>query len=121
MRGFPEGEPSYRVTTAGGSNPAWSKSGDRLYFRRVEGNRDRVAIWEVDVDPGAGFARRGEPRFLVENEHDTVPIRSYDVAADGRLLLRVDAEESARPQPVTKLEVVLNWFKELERRVPTGK
>ena len=29
--------------------------------------------------------------------------------------------EESRPQPVTEMILVLNWFEELKRLVPTGK
>ena len=43
--------------------------------------------------------------------------RSYDVTEDGQRFLVL---EDARPATVTKLNVVVNWFEELKRLVPTG-
>ena len=43
--------------------------------------------------------------------------RPYDVAPDGRFLMMTEEPTTeAEAPPIT---VVLNWFEELERRVPT--
>jgi hypothetical protein len=68
-------------------------------------------------DPAAGT--RGQPAALFESFAIPGPFGStnYDIADDGRFLM-VLADE----RPVTtKLRVVLNWFEELKRRVPTGR
>jgi len=41
--------------------------------------------------------------------------RMYDVAVDGRFLMVVDRGSPSE----TQLHVVLNWFEELKRLVPT--
>jgi hypothetical protein len=43
---------------------------------------------------------------------------NYDVSRDGQRLLMVKAAE--QEQAATQINVVLNWFEELKRRVPTG-
>ena len=68
--------------------------------------------------------RPGQPVELFEGQYGTSgPIRSYDIAADGRLLLiKRDprAEEAAMlaffPE---EFHVRTNWFEELKRLVPT--
>jgi hypothetical protein len=45
-------------------------------------------------------------------------VRSYDVYPDGRHFIASLLENPTEPQ-VTRLNVVLNWFDELKRRVPT--
>ena len=71
----------------------------------------------VDITSGPGFVA-GSPRLLFE-----VPLGSYgdsfvsyDVAPDGRFL----GIRDVNPDPPTnQINVVLNWFEELKRRVPT--
>jgi hypothetical protein len=48
----------------------------------------------------------------------TYPARSYDVYPDGRHFIASLIENPTEPQ-VTRLNLVLNWFDELKRRVPT--
>jgi hypothetical protein len=45
-------------------------------------------------------------------------MRSYDVYPDGQHVITSLLEHQTDPQ-VTRLNVVLNWFDELKRRVPT--
>ena len=46
------------------------------------------------------------------------PAADYDVTADERfLMIQEGDQDSAVPQ---QINVVLNWFEELKRRVPTG-
>ena len=40
----------------------------------------------------------------------------YDVSPDGRLLIVQQAQEEAAPR---RVHLVLNWFEELKRRVPS--
>ena len=70
----------------------------------------------VDVTPGQVF-KAGRPEVLFEKEyHGTVPNRSYDVDVNGHFVM-VGIPEDQR-QRVTEIHVVLNWFKELNEKVP---
>ena len=51
-----------------------------------------------------------------EPTYGTVP--NYDVSRDGQHLLMVKSEQT---EAATQINVVLNWFEELKRRVPPGK
>ncbi|MFY9530200.1 MAG: hypothetical protein WBC04_09475 [Candidatus Acidiferrales bacterium] len=48
-----------------------------------------------------------------------VLISNYDVSPDGQRFLMLKPSESAGAAP-TQINVVLNWFEELKRRVPSG-
>ena len=41
-----------------------------------------------------------------------------DVAPHGQRLLMLQATEQAQSAPLTQIDMVLNWFEELKRRVP---
>ena len=77
----------------------------------------------VDIDDRASF-RAGAPHelFTVKEAFPeslgTIPVRSYDVYPDGRHFIASLREHQTDP-PVARLNVVLNWFDELKRRVPT--
>jgi hypothetical protein len=45
---------------------------------------------------------------------------NYDVSPDGQRFLMLKPIEQEQSAP-TQINVVLNWFEELKRRVPTGK
>jgi hypothetical protein len=45
---------------------------------------------------------------------------NYDVSPDGQHFLMLKPTVSPQAAP-TEINVVLNWFKELKEKVPTGK
>jgi hypothetical protein len=106
-----------QVSIDGGSRPVWSRDGRELFYLR--GTQFMVA--SVGSLPGGV----GKPQPL------PVPVRAalsaggdffgptgYDVSLDGRRLLIVqEAEEESAPR---QIHVVLNWFEELKRRVPSS-
>jgi serine/threonine protein kinase len=97
-----------QVSTSGGSHPMWSHAGDKLFF--FNGNKMMVA--KVDPDSGAP----GSVELLLELQNlfpDSIDIGPND---DGFTMV----VNKAQP-PATELHVVLNWFEELNRLVPTGK
>lgn len=66
-----------------------------------------------------GAVRISVPHALFAGHWDiTTPSRNYDVTPDGRFIL----SRSKFPQepPVTKVNVVLNWFQELRQRAPAS-
>ena len=75
----------------------------------------------VDITTQPRFAA-GAPRMLFEGPYEPapVPIANYDVSPDGQRFLMLKPSEQAQAAP-TQINVVLNWFEELKRRVPPGK
>jgi hypothetical protein len=75
----------------------------------------------VDIATRPGFAA-GKPRVLFEGEYVPTPLTfpNYDVSPDGQRFLMLKPAEATEGAP-TQINVVLNWFEELKRRVPPGK
>jgi hypothetical protein len=48
-----------------------------------------------------------------------MPTATYDVAADGRFIVAERADRSYKSTR-TQINLVLNWFEELKRLVPTN-
>ena len=69
---------------------------------------------EVTTEPQF---KAGTPRMLFEGPYLNVPGVSYDVAADGRLLM---LEENYKQAPTTQLQAIFNWSEEVKRRIPIG-
>ncbi len=72
------------------------------------------------VETRPGFAAV-KPKLLFEGHYDTDPFGfrpNYDVSPDGQRFLMVKSSEQ---ESATQLNVVLNWFEDLRRRVPAGK
>ena len=60
-----------------------------------------------------------KPKLLFEGPYllSAGNLPAYDVSRDGQRFLIV--KESQEEQPPTQINVVLNWFEELKRLVPT--
>jgi len=57
--------------------------------------------------------------FEGQYEPTAVTAANYDVLPDGQRFLMLKRSESGQAAP-THINVVLNWFEELKRRVPAG-
>jgi Tol biopolymer transport system component len=104
----------WQISTEGGTEPVWNPNGRELFYR----NGDKMMA--VDISTQAGFAA-STPRMLFEGRYEHPPVRlhNFDVSPDGQhfLMLKPVDQEQAAP---TQINVVLNWFEELKRRVPAG-
>ncbi len=105
----------WQISTEGGTEPVWNPNGRELFYRSGD------KMMAVDIATQPGFAA-GTPRMLFEGPYEPapVPIDNYDVSPDGQRFLMIKPSEQAQAAP-TQINVVLNWFEELKRRVPTGK
>jgi serine/threonine-protein kinase len=115
---FPDGKQTLAVSRNGGQDPAWSRDGRRLFYVQWRG-RGREAsgfMMAVSVDPGEPLSL-GQPTTLFPLP-DGVGTRhtasNYAVHPDGRFLV-APRQEDERPRPITRLNLVHNWFTELER------
>jgi serine/threonine-protein kinase len=118
VRPFPEGAPLQRISLEGGREPTWSGDGRQLFYTVPvglrQGNRPMMVV-DVATEPVFTPSRA---RLLFEGNYGgTDPVRNYDVAPDGERFLMVQPLEAAQ-EPVTSIELVLNWLTELEQRVP---
>jgi hypothetical protein len=105
-----------KVSTAGGTAPAWTRGGRELvYLDEVIGDpvQGTMRVMSVDIGAGPEFSHT-TPRELFTGVFGTVtPVRSWDVTADGSLFLVVVG--STPPSPPGDLHVAVNWFPELRR------
>jgi eukaryotic-like serine/threonine-protein kinase len=107
-----------RIPVGSGSSPVFSRDGSELFFYDGSG----IAAVDVSYEP---TLRVGAPRRLVESNvyPGELEGRTWDPDPSGQRFLVVgnsatvsgEIDETQRP----RIEVVLNWFTELERRVPT--
>jgi serine/threonine-protein kinase len=100
-------------------HPVWGPQGNELFY--VPGVAiGRIAVVSVTTQPGMTFgspvtvpARFTAGRFMNE-------MRAYDILPDGRFISLVQASEpeSSGQAATSQFRLVLNWFDELEARVP---
>ena len=106
VQAFPGPGGRSQVSTDGGTEPVWARSGRELFYR--EGDK----MMAVAVESGPAF-KAAAPRALFEGRYATLGWgeANYDVSPDGRfLMLRSEAQP-----PATELHLVVNWFAELQR------
>ena len=106
---YPEPGSIILISNGGGRSPVWAPSGRELFYR----NRNNIMV--VPFQTESKFEPQ-TPRLLFEWPEFAAAGRSYDISPDGMrfVMLRAHTEE------LTELNVVLNWFEELKRLVPTG-
>ena len=97
------------VSVDGGSEPRWSRETGELFFR--SGRRMMVADVQTDGDLVVS-----EPRLLFEASYHASGVVNYDVSPDGQHFVMIETDPNGDGR---RLEIVLNWFDELERLVPT--
>jgi serine/threonine protein kinase/Tol biopolymer transport system component len=104
----------WQISTEGGTEPVWNRNGRELFYR--SGNK----MMAVDIATQPSFSA-GKPRMLFEGRYELAPFPSsnYDVSPDGQRFLMIKTSEQAQAAR-TQINVVLNWFEELKRRVPVG-
>jgi len=113
VRPFPSLDGKWRISMEGGTAPRWNPNGRELFYRI--GNK-MMAV-EVTTQPSFTPAK---PKVVFEGTYEPDPgggRPNYDVSPDGqRFLMMKPAEQQA--VALTQINVVLNWFAELKRRVP---
>ena len=100
---FPDHGGKWQISTDGGHYPVWSRDGRELFF--VSGDNKMMAV-EVKAE-GDKF-EPGVPKALF-----AVPeLQQFDVAKDGRFLIRVPQTE---PTGSVSVNVVVNWQSSLKK------
>jgi serine/threonine-protein kinase len=117
VRPFPVvGAGQSQVSTAGGMQPLWARTGRELFYVAPDGS-----VLTVPVAPRGDAWNAGTPRKVVANRYRTGPSsngRNYDTAPDGQRFLMIKrAGDSAAASPT--IVVVQHWDEELRARVPT--
>ena len=107
------GEP-IRVSTGGGSRPAWARDGRELYYTAPISGDVRVEMMAVPVRTG-GVAFEFDaavPRFKVAIPEAAVPVLTdYDLTPDGRFLVGTGTPDTRTP-PAT---IIFNWTEALKK------
>ena len=113
MQPYPGPGGKWQISTEGGSEPAWNRNGRELFYRSGD------TMMAVDITAQPVFSA-GRPTVLFEGRNWPIAgiVPTYDVSPDGQRFLMV--KESEQAASATQINVVLNWFEELKRRVPVA-
>ena len=109
---FPDAARRYRVSTQGGFAPHWRGDGKELFYFSFSQN----SVMAVNVDEKAEEISLGPPRALFRLATQVIAAatgRAFDVTADGRRFLIVEANS---PHSTVPLTLVTNWDAELKKR-----
>ena len=117
VRPFPNvGGGQWQVSTAGGRQPLWARSGKELFYFGADG-----ALLRVPVEASGATWNAGTPMKLLEGRYytGTGSGRAYDVSPDGQRFLMIKAPGTDAGAAPPALIVVQHWDEELKRLVPT--
>ena len=110
---FPRTGGKWKVSTAGGKFPAWSRTTRELFFL---GGDDRIMVVNYTVE-GNSFIS-GSPRAWSPTQVFRDGVRqNFDVSPDGKRVVMF-------PRPIEQAEgslhttFLLNFFDEVRRRIP---
>jgi serine/threonine-protein kinase len=114
---FPTTGAKYQISKAGGIHPVWSPDGKELFYGAGVGQMVAVS---VTTRPTFTFGNP-VPMTMIPFERGAAFERSSDITRDGKRFLGVVAAgQTASGAPAApQIQVVLNWFTELQQRVPT--
>ena len=121
-RPFPDvARGQWLVSTAGGTEPLWSRDSRELFFRGPRG-----AVMRVAIKPGSAWTASTPAHvidatpYVLSGTSGSTPFRTYDVSLDGkRFLMMKNADPLSSTSTAARIIVVQNWFEELKRLVPT--
>jgi hypothetical protein len=124
VRPYPGQGPAEPVSIEGGECPAWDPTGHELFFLSPASPDGRRRMMAVEFAPGLP-PRIGRPHPLFEFDNRVLdlrgfPLRGYDVTPDGQRFVGLQRPVPALPA-VTHIDLILDWFEELNAKVPVGR
>jgi len=121
VRPFPGSGNAVLVSVGGGRSPAWNPSGGELFYVTLRDPRGSASMMAVDFTPGTP-PNIGHPRRLFDFDASEllscVPARCFGVAPDGQHFYTMRAPQPPPPPAVTHINIVPDWFEELNAKVP---
>ena len=117
VRPFPSGDGRWPISNGGGTQPVWARNGRELFYRH--GN----TLLSVPVETRATFSA-GTPTTVFEGSYFSPPVglsgRTYEVSPEAQRFLMIKDAPAGDPSAApASIDVVLNWFEELKRLLPT--
>jgi serine/threonine-protein kinase len=118
LQPYPDtGAGQWEVSTAGGIQPVWARSGKELFYVAPDGS-----LMSVVVEANGRTWRAAAPVKLFHGHYDTrgpIPPRMYDVSPDGQRFLMLKPAGSDQPAAAPSITIVQHFAEELKARVPT--
>jgi Tol biopolymer transport system component len=109
VRPYPGPGAKIKVSTEGGTEPAWSPAGREIFYRTV----DSLMVAPIQTLPEISV---GTARVLIPDPYERWSRedggRNYDVSADGNRFV-VIRSQPLKQEPITSLNLLANWPAEL--------
>jgi serine/threonine-protein kinase len=115
---FPPTGAKYQISQSGAAWPIWSHSGNELFYRLsvFAEQAERMNAVSITTKP---FAVTSETALPVRDFSTNRFYRDYDMMPNGKFLAVYPINQTvSREPPRPRFEIVLNWFRELQERVP---
>ncbi|MBI2620045.1 MAG: serine/threonine-protein kinase [Ignavibacteriales bacterium] len=109
LQPFPSGTGKWRVSNGGGTEPKWSPDGKKIYYRRGD-DIYSASITFRQIAAGISVTA-GQP----DRVHSSPGLNFFDLSPDGGSIVTDDRTLRLQRK---ELNVVLNWFSELNAKVP---
>ncbi len=113
VKAYPSGGGIVPISVEGGTEPVWGHDGKELFYRYG----DKMMVVSIETEPPL---KAETPRLLFEGSYTSGFAgwaSNYDISPDDQRFLMIKLEQAG----ATQINVVLNWFEELKRLVPTDK
>ena len=116
VRPFPGPGGKWQISTSGGLMPTWSENGRELFYRTTD-SRIMVVTYSVEGDS----FRAGRPWLWSEGQFtDRGMGRNFALHPDGKRFAVLKAPEDSKQTGPTHVNLILNWFDEVRRRVASA-
>jgi serine/threonine-protein kinase len=99
-----------------GQHPVWAHDGKTLFFRRP--TTGEFFATPVMTEPAFSFAVPQQVPVTFPDRQSNSSSRNHDITPDGKFIGVVSVGQD-RSTTAPQVNVVLNWFRELQARVPT--
>jgi Tol biopolymer transport system component len=110
----------YQITTDRGVSPIWTSDGRHLIYSELAGSGlGNLMSVEVQTRPSFAFGKP-VPLPIKGFWHNGAPSnpRGFDMTPDGKQFIVMRSPDAANSRQRQQINIILNWFTELQQRVP---
>jgi len=124
VRPFPDSGPRVPISNNGGVEPMWGADSTELFYRELDGPTTTMIAVALETEPAMRVVGRTELFSGVYWRMTNLARTTYDYDRVNDRFLMVDPLPSGDGEEEgasVKINVLVDWFDELERQVPGGR
>jgi Tol biopolymer transport system component len=117
---FPATGVVQQIAQSGEAAPVWTAAGNELFFRRAANTGEPLQIMGLEIATVGGITFRNPRTLPIQGAIMTLGYRDFDITPDGEHFVMIFPADVAERQgvPAPRIDVVLNWQREVVSRVP---